>query len=354
MAQELPRGYTGQWHSLDTLGYPAGRWEWAFNQTIPTPHGTAPNDVFCWLWPPRLDVEMWKLWTKTSPLVDVVRGCRSQCEAQIRAPAVFATSCITREIPVTYVEQYDLRSLIADETAPPLETMQLLVATNLVVHGDQEKIAVTTGWTRVEESASRPRDCNTTLTLDTCFLEAGIGEFDVVIEGNEIDMTTLGTPRLVALSNNTDVDHGFDKVTGYHPSTLGGVVAMMLASWDTFVSSYKVPGRPPVEEESSTMVVELYQNKGAVCQSFRNPRSDYMASLNKLMVYFGSLAGRNIVNNAEALDSTGVGQMDPDTPAVTTVEGYPFGKQDVFRTHYGFFVAAAVVELVCILLVAPT
>lgn len=71
-------------------------------------------------------------------------------------------------------------------------------------------------------------------------------------------------------------------------------------------------------------------------------------------MYIGSLAGRNIVNNAKALDRTGVGQMDPDTPAQTTVEGYPFGKEDVFRTHYGFFVAAAVVELVCILLVAPT
>lgn len=37
-----------------------------------------------------------------------------------------------------------------------------------------------------------------------------------------------------------------------------------------------------------------------------------------------------------------------------TVDGFPFGKQDVFRTHYAFFIAAAVVEIVCILLVAPT
>lgn len=46
--------------------------------------------------------------------------------------------------------------------------------------------------------------------------------------------------------------------------------------------------------------------------------------------------------------------MDPGWPIETTVAGYPEGEQDVFRTHYASFIAAAIVELVCVLFVAPT
>lgn len=270
------------WQKLSNLEAPNGRANWAWNETIPTPHGTAPNDIATFLAPQWLDIDVYKLWANTAPLVDVLHGCRGRCEAQIRAPILFPTSCSTREVAVSYVEQYDLKTLLAQLTAPPLNTYQLLITSNLVVEEHSEKIALTTGWTRVQEGSKDYRNCKTTLTLETCLLEAGIGEFDIIIEGNEIDMTSLSSPRLVALSNNTEVDHGVDPLYGWHPSTLAGIVSMMWGHWDTLVSDYKERGHPPVEETAATIAVELYENKGAVCTSYRDPRSDYMASLNRL------------------------------------------------------------------------
>ena len=45
---------------------------------------------------------------------------------------------------------------------------------------------------------------------------------------------------------------------------------------------------------------------------------------------------------------------DADLAVHTLVTGYPSGQTDVFHTEYSFFAAAAIVELVCILLIAPT
>lgn len=65
-------------------------------------------------------------------------------------------------------------------------------------------------------------------------------------------------------------------------------------------------------------------------------------------LYMGALAGARIAKGHA------VGRMDPDTPAQTTTVGYPFGEEDVFSSHYVFFIAAAAIELLCILLVLPT
>lgn len=64
------------------------------------------------------------------------------------------------------------------------------------------------------------------------------------------------------------------------------------------------------------------------------------------MLYIGALAGKRI---AEGHD---LEPMDPGHPVRTTVTAFPEGNKDVFRTHYAFFIAAAMVELVCVLLVA--
>lgn len=47
-------------------------------------------------------------------------------------------------------------------------------------------------------------------------------------------------------------------------------------------------------------------------------------------------------------------RTDLDTPVQVATLGHPFGKKDIFYTNYAFFVAAAVVQLICTLLVAPT
>lgn len=46
--------------------------------------------------------------------------------------------------------------------------------------------------------------------------------------------------------------------------------------------------------------------------------------------------------------------MDPDLPIHYPTTGYLKGDHNVFQTNYYYFLAAAIVELVCIAFVAPT
>lgn len=106
-----------------------------------------------------------------------------------------------------------------------------MISTVLVLD-EKEKIALSTGYSTVPNpEATTLSDCKTNFVRDTCLLEAGIGEYDVHIQANEIIMTSLGSPRFVAISNNTNVDYSVHGTTGAHPSTLAGIVFEMTNRW---------------------------------------------------------------------------------------------------------------------------
>lgn len=94
-------------------------------------------------------------------------------------------------------------------------------ATNLFtrcfkVKDDKEWINVVVG-----SSDAGPTNCIGTLSFTICELQSAIGAYDVEIKDNEIQMRTLRPPRLVALSNNTEVSPTDEKNhDGYFPSTL--------------------------------------------------------------------------------------------------------------------------------------
>lgn len=68
-----------------------------------------------------------------------------------------------------------------------------------------------------------------------------------------------------------------------------------------------------------------------------------------LMVYTGMFAARESVASLKA-------RMEPQwaDSIRTTITGQEVGKQSVFNTNFHYFAAAAVLELVCIVLIAPT
>lgn len=125
---------------------------------------------------------------------------------------------------------FNLRKFFSKSTAPPLETFQFLISANLILDG-KEKMALNTAYTVVEDDARGLKHCNTTILFDSCLLAAGIGEYDVHIEANEIIMSSLAPPRMVAMANNSDVDYKAAPNLGAHTSTLAGVVAEMSARW---------------------------------------------------------------------------------------------------------------------------
>lgn len=92
----------------------------------------------------------------------------------------------------------------------------------------------------------------------------------------------------------------------------------------------------------------LIDNLPGPCPSFRDPRDDVISSLNELLVYTGAILGTD--GHLYNFD----GRVDPGLSFNSKVTGYIEGSQNEFHTNYWFFLAAAIVELVCIALVAPT
>ena len=84
------------------------------------------------------------------------------------------------------------------------------------------------------------------------------------------------------------------------------------------------------------------------CPGYNDPRMDVIQDLNRLMVYVGMVAAAEEESVRLTL------KMDPSLTFHTTTDGHIEGQHDVFRAHFEWFAAAAVVEIVCVLLILPT
>ena len=124
---------------------------------------------------------------------------------------------------------------------------------------------------------------------------------------------------------------------------------MMVVPWDALSTWYLSPNGEIDSISISGTPIDRFVDKTSNprCASFVDPREEVIQSLNKLSLRFGALA-------AEEDESYLQSSMDPGLSIKQTVDGYLKGHQSVFHTDYWFFLAAAIVEVVCILFVAPT
>ena len=339
IAQEIPTGFTGGW-SKDPGQRSAFPYTLAFNDTIPTNNGNASNYITAFDGINMFNVT--RAWYDQSPLYGVVRGCNGTCKAKIRAPALFPTTCKTHLVPLNYRGQFKTRPVIEQVVAPPLEHDAFLIAPSLLV-GQRETVNLITGF-------STQKHCEGTLNYSICTLEAGIGEYEVTVDHDKIPMETLPTPTLVTLANNTAVNHTFDQEIQGHHSTLAGIVNVMNVRYASYLFYYPWKGTVTGFEigPSGYQQYGTYRGPNELCYSFTDPREDMLQNFNKLMFYAGAVVAA--YQDLAYLQS----HIDPGLPINTTATGYLQGDHNVFQTDYKFFVIAAIVELVCIALVAPT
>lgn len=228
------------------------------------------------------------------------------------------------------------------QIAPPLDSNAFIIQTNLVLEDLQaETINLITAY-------ATSSHCEVTINLTACSFQSGVGEYEVSIHRNEIDMLSLGTPQLVAMANNSAVNRTWDPDVAAYRSTLAGIVDLMNVRWGGRISFYKPPGELPSAITDSTAPVVIYRKVGdAACPSYRDPHRDVVSSLNMLMVYLGAFATTSGFVVRSGLDPGSYHKR-------TVIDGYPEGLQSVFHTDYWFFFAATLIEVVCVALVAPT
>ena len=345
MAPEIPRDFTGSWKTGAELNT-TKPWDPSWNLTIPAAHGVVPNTVYP-AGHPRVETALYGLWSANEPLRGVVKGCPhipgTTCRAKLRAPALAITECTSHLVPVDYKRTGPTSVFFGEPGgAPPLYFQTLHVGFSLVLAED-EQINFVTGYSRLD-------GCEGQYNYTACTLRSAIGEYDVTIEDDAVTLDSSLDPTIFSLAQNAKVNQAatIPNGTGFEqtPSTLAGIAFMATNRWFSTVEQWEFEGHVQTFVLGDSWM-NFYLDGEQECQTFTDPHNTVLASLNKLMVYAGAYAGTRDPSRL-------VGTLDPGLEVNSTITGYLVGDQNVFHTEYGFFVAAAIVELVCILLILPT
>ena len=134
---------------------------------------------------------------------------------------MFPTQCDSQLLPVDFTQTLDLTRLTKTNDAPPLDLDAFIVGPHLDVSGEQETILLVTGYAEVD-------DCVGTLNLTTCNPRAGIGEYSVTIDRDEVKVDTpvhpkfvqFGKSSLVIIPSMSVIPHSYHMLTTTKRTTL--------------------------------------------------------------------------------------------------------------------------------------
>lgn len=282
--------------------------------------------------------QLTKLWYHNQSLPGIVQGCPGSCKAKLLAPALAVVDCKSQVIPVDYNVVITNFNVTAD-TPFPLTNQAFKVNLDLVVDGEQETIDIIT-------AVSHTKGCVGSLNQTVCTLRSAVGEYDVQIENDIVFLSDTAEPSIVTVAENAPVNH--TAIDGSHSSTLAAIVMMLVAEWTSYVVYRDGNGQGIIPWIYGPQTSLLYNTQdGSACASFEDPLPDLLSDMNRAMIYLGWLA----LNNVAQPNLT---TLDPGVKVDTTVKGQVTGYHTIYRTNYWYLFGAALVELVCIALVAPT
>lgn len=159
-------------------------------------------------------------------------GCDSNCKVKIRAPALAKTACRNFLVPVNYTHVYPENAFGQGISAPPLELEAFIIDIQFQIH-ENESIDFVTGFSDSYNGIG-------SLNITTCNLVSAVGEYEVVITSDPPSVDSTWTPEIVAIANNTRVNHHWSSIGGY-PSTLAGLVNEAYNKWACWETAWTEP-----------------------------------------------------------------------------------------------------------------
>ena len=140
-----------------------------------------------------------------------------------------------------------------------------------------------------------------------------------------------------------------------NPSTLAGVASSMSSKWTGNLVAYDYfEGLLSGVSINQEVWMEYQDYSYESCPAFSNPHEDVLLSLNKLMFYSGYFAATQGGDRQEMTEAYLKAHMDSDLPVNYTTIGSIQAQHNIFNTDYSYFAGAALIEIVCILLILPT
>ena len=131
---------------------------------------------------------------------------------------------------------------------------------------------------------STTQDCVGTFTYNVCTLESAVGEYDVLINDDKVEIASLGNPRILAIANNTWVDYSAPKIgnTSYS-STLSAIPYFTFGRYDCYNARLPVQGSEHALSIGSLAFedYEIVDPSRGTCSSYSDPLEDVTAAINK-------------------------------------------------------------------------
>ncbi|KAK5172819.1 uncharacterized protein LTR77_002939 [Saxophila tyrrhenica] len=305
-----------------------------------------------WTFGPSVDfAKVFEDYSETTPITGVVKGCPYQkCAITVRAPALALESCESQSYSKNYTEPltaleweiYNLTNAVTKERAA------FLVQGGLS-KGTREKFEITTGIS----DAAVAESCVGSWNYTTCTYISAIGEYDLVVEGDEIKLSTdLSAVKISALANNT-------AVTGTnqsHPSTLAGAALAGILQFSTVaalanIDNVSVSMHSPGNSWFAFQHIENWEalNDGSACAPiWRDPTKEILSGLNEVLFRAG-------VYVAAHLDEAWLRErLDPGLETSYNTTGSASVEINVFHSDFRYFSAAAVVQAITVAVVAYT
>lgn len=346
LSPEIPTTSTGGY--LISNGT-ASREAAAFNATIPSPDGDIPNSVGTATEPWFIQV-IGAPWLKGSKLsqYDVVKGCNGLCHLKMKAPALVPTSCSSQEIPLDLRQSPNIsyESVKEANAAPPIDKVSFIILPSLDVQGEQEKINLVTAYPKLNK-------CVGTLNMTACTLAPAIGEYHAIVDGdkNTLTLDKPIRPNISGLAQNAATVRHVRPEYGWYESTLAGIVKLASTVWSAYTVYYGeedgVQGILPVNPQASDQFLEQTVDQ---CLVYSDPRDTVLESMNELMFYVGVL-----MPQLEDLPNWYFKKtLDSGLTPYVNVTGQLQRTREVFHTDLLWFMAAVIIEVVCIAMILPT
>ena len=354
IAPEIPSSFSGTWVTNaeeDTTRL----WSMGFNDTVPDGTGTTSNRMDLAGGGDDITVQMRISYMLETSLNKIVTGCEKTCKAKIQAPAFAVTACQNHSFPVNYTrDSHSVNEIYTNADkfiAPSLNEDGIITALGLEA-AEIEKAYLFTGF-------FDGSDCVGTFNYTACTLQSAIGEYDVTIDRGVLSLVNAAYPTIVALANNTQVDrHSWKNKNGArgHPSTLAGILSLANLKWDSTITFAHQPGdRSQIaavltDSPATTAFQRPNDDKLGLCQSFSDPHDEVLKDMNELMVRAGAI----LASQDSSMIADYESRTDPGTPSFRrTITGYRTGDHDLYHTNYMYYLGAALVEVLCVAVVAP-
>ena len=324
-------------------------WSYAFNNTFPTGDGgTASNNIYPVVPNTDLVLQLASLIRDDTALAGVIQGCPGTCTAKLRAPAFAERVCTSTKVPIDYTHIQPIRNnQLGNTEALPLEWEQFFMSVGIVLD-DKESLNLVTAYPEYTDVDN----CSGHLNMTACTFDSAIGEYTISITDGKVTLLDAEHPRIISLSNTTAVDTHTNK-NGGKRSTLAPIVQVAFEKFESLSAFYSVSNATMSEISNgpaSPIVREFQKPSIGICPVYSDPRPYVMKDINKIVVWAGSAIASQNGSYKSYLES----QTNPNLPMHTQVNGQRTGSHSVFHTDYAWFIAAALVETLCLAFIAPT